>query len=80
VTPTLHLPQRRAIKVIRPRTDSREVPSGEAQQPAETISPEDTSEDAAGLTLAASGQATAIWLRAPTYGTHLIETADYEPA
>jgi hypothetical protein len=60
--------------------DASIQPPGGAWQPPETISPENTSEDAAGLALAANGHATAIWLRAPTYGTHLIETADYEPA
>jgi hypothetical protein len=60
--------------------DASIQPPGAAWQPPETISSENTSEDAAGLALAASGQATAIWLREPTYGTQLIETADYEPA
>ena len=60
--------------------DASIQPPGGAWQPPETISPEHTQEDTAGLALAASGQATAIWLRAPTYGTGLIETADYEPA
>lgn len=67
-------PERHAV------IDASIQPPGAAWQPPETISPENTSEDAAGLALAANGQATAIWLRAPTYGTHLIETADYEPA
>jgi hypothetical protein len=60
--------------------DASIQPAGAAWQTPETISPENTSEDTAGLALAANGQATAIWLREPTYGTHLIETADYEPA
>ncbi len=60
--------------------DASIQPPGAAWQTPETISPENPSEDAAGLALAANGQATAIWLREPTYGTHLIETADDEPA
>jgi hypothetical protein len=66
-------PERRRV------IDASIQPPGAAWQPPATISPENTSEDAAGLALAASGQATAIWLREPTSGTHLIETADYEP-
>jgi hypothetical protein len=34
----------------------------------------------ANLALAGNGQATAIWLREPTPGKELIETADDEPA
>jgi hypothetical protein len=60
--------------------DASIQPAGGAWQPPETISPENTQEDTADLALAANGHATAIWLREPTYGTHLIETADYEPA
>lgn len=60
--------------------DASIQPAGGAWQPPETISPEHTQEDTADLALAANGHATAIWLREPTYGTHLIETADYEPA
>jgi hypothetical protein len=63
-----------------PIIDASIEPPGAAWQPPEAISPENTSEDAAGLALAAGGQATAIWLREPTSGTHLIEAADYEPA
>jgi hypothetical protein len=50
-----------------------------AWQPPETISPENTSEDAAGLALAANGRVTAIWVRGPISGARLIETAEYEP-
>jgi hypothetical protein len=60
--------------------DASIQPAGGAWQPPETISPEHTQEDTADLALAANGHATAIWLREPTYGTGLIETADYEPA
>jgi hypothetical protein len=52
---------------------------GGAWQPPETISPEKVSEEA-GLELAGNGRATAIWLHEPTYGTQIIETANYEPA
>jgi hypothetical protein len=55
------------------------APAGGAWRPPETISPAKTSEEA-GLALADNGHATAIWLREPTYGAHLVETADYEPA
>jgi hypothetical protein len=54
--------------------------AGGAWQPPATISPERASEDSADLALAADGQATAIWVREPTYATYLIETADYEPS
>jgi hypothetical protein len=54
--------------------------AGGAWQPPETISPEDNQEDTADLALASNGQATAIWLSEPIYGTDLIETADYEPS
>ncbi|HSZ69568.1 MAG TPA: hypothetical protein VK756_04335 [Solirubrobacteraceae bacterium] len=63
-----------------PVIDASIQPPGAAWPAPVTISPENTSEDAAGLALAASGRATAIWLREPTPGTHLIETADYKPA
>jgi hypothetical protein len=51
-------------------------------QPHQTISPENTSEDASGLALAANGQDTAIWVRGPISDIErqLIETAEYEPA
>jgi hypothetical protein len=65
-------PERHAV------IDASIRPAGGTWQPPTTISPQDTGD--AGLALAASGHATAIWLREPTSGTHLIETADYEPA
>ncbi len=64
-------PERHAV------IDASIQPVGGAWQSPEAISPENTQEDTTGLALAANGHATAIWLRAPTYGTHLIETADY---
>jgi hypothetical protein len=54
--------------------------AGGAWQPPETISPENTAEDASGLALATNGGVTAIWVRGPISGTQLIETAHYEPA
>lgn len=60
--------------------DASIQPASGAWQPPETISPENTSEDAAGLALAANGRVTAIWVRGPISGTRLIETAEYEPA
>jgi hypothetical protein len=60
--------------------DASIQPAGGGWQPHQTISPENTSEDAAGLALAANGRVTAIWVRGPISGTQLIETAEYEPA
>jgi hypothetical protein len=60
--------------------DASTQPAGDVWQPPETISPENTSEDTAGLAPAANGQFTAFWVRGPTFGTQLIETAEYEPA
>jgi hypothetical protein len=54
--------------------------AGGAWQPPATISPEGVSEDSTDLAPATDGQATAIWVREPTYATYLIETADYEPS
>jgi hypothetical protein len=59
--------------------DASIQPLGGAWQQPSKISPEGVSEDSTDLALAADGQATAIWARAPAYATSLIETADYEP-
>jgi hypothetical protein len=59
--------------------DASTQPAGGAWQPPDTISPENTAEDTAGLAPPANGQFTAIWVRGPISGTQLIETADYEP-
>jgi hypothetical protein len=67
-------------KVAKAIIETSIQPAGGAWQPPVAITPENGNSSSANLALAATGQATAIWLREPSPGEELIETADYEPS
>ena len=66
-------------KVAKAIIETSIQPATGTWQPPVAITPENSYSSSANLALAANGQATAIWLREPSPGEELIETADYEP-
>jgi hypothetical protein len=75
--PPLGPPEHRVAKAF---IEASIQPAGGVWQPPVAITLENSYSSSANLALAGNGQATAIWLREPSPGVELIETADYEPS
>ncbi len=75
--PPLGPPEHKVAKAV---IEASIKPAGGTWQPPTAVTPENSNSTSANLALATNGQATAIWLREPTPGEELIETADYKPS